>query len=102
MRGLLAVASRELVERRNAFVAAGVAAVLPLLAPILTGTRGGNATELRAVAALTVAVALAAALALGYGAAMISGELKERRLGFFFTRPLSGLAIWVGSSSPGS
>jgi hypothetical protein len=96
MRGLLAVASRELVERRNAFVAAAVAAVLPLLAPILSGTHGANAAELRAVAALTVAAALAAALALGYGAAMISGELKERRLGFFFARPLSGLAIWGG------
>jgi len=96
MRGVLAVASRELVERRNAFVAAAVAAVLPLLAPILSGTHGANSAELRAVAALTVAAALAAALALGYGAAMISGELKERRLGFFFARPLSGLAIWGG------
>ncbi|MBI4918124.1 MAG: hypothetical protein HY825_19960 [Acidobacteria bacterium] len=96
MRGMLAVASRELVERRNAFVAAAVAAVLPLLAPILSGTHGGNATELRAVAALTVAVALAAALAMAYGAATISGELEERRLGFFFARPLSGLAIWGG------
>jgi hypothetical protein len=96
MRGVLAVASRELVERRNVFVAAAVAAAGPFLAPILSGKNGANAAELRAVAALTVAAALAAALAMGYGAAMVSGELKERRLGFFFARPLSGLAIWGG------
>jgi len=96
MRGALTVASRELVERRNVFVAAAVVAVLPFLAPFASWLGGSNPAELREVVALTLATAFAAALALGYGAAMISGELKERRLGFYFARPLSGLAIWGG------
>jgi hypothetical protein len=93
---MLAVASRELVERRNVFIAAAVAAVLPFFAPLFPWLRGNDVDEVREVVALTLATAFAAALALGYGAATISGELKERRFGFYFSRPLSGLAIWAG------
>ena len=96
MRGILAVASRELVERRLVFVAAAVAAVLPFFAPLFPWLRGNDLDELRGVVALTLATTFAAALAMGYGVAMISGELKARRLGFYFSRPLSGLAIWGG------
>jgi hypothetical protein len=90
MNGVLVVAAREVVERRNVFLAAAATAVGPFLVP-----RGSEPAELRAVA-LILACALAAALAVAYGAAMISGELKERRLGFYFARPLPGLAIWGG------
>jgi hypothetical protein len=37
-----------------------------------------------------------AAVALGLGSSVIGRDIGERRLGFYFARPLSGIAIWGG------
>ena len=38
------------------------------------------------------------ALAIGLGASVIGEDLAERRLGFYFSRPLSGWAIWASKN----
>jgi hypothetical protein len=96
MTGILVVASRELKERKSVFVAALVAGVLPLLAPMMPGFARQNPGELREITALVLAANLAIVIGLIHGGSAVSGELKERRMGFFFSRPLPSLAIWGG------
>jgi len=96
MNGILVVAARELIERRNAFLAAAVASVLPFVAPLAPWLRSPQVGEVRGAAALVMAAGLSCGLALVYGSSTIGRDLAERRLGFYFNRPLSPLAIWGG------
>lgn len=96
MRGFLAMARREIAERRGVFVAAAVLGLLPFLAPLLPVWRRFGAQEVRLYTAAFFAVAFAAALSLLLGASTIGRDLSERRLGFYFSRPISSGAIWAG------
>jgi hypothetical protein len=96
MRGFLAVFEREIVERRLLLVAALVLGLVPLLAPLLPGMPPARPAELRSGTALGIALVLTLALALLLGGSVIVRDLAERRLGFYFARPLSGTAIWAG------
>jgi hypothetical protein len=91
MRALLAVAAREVVERRMLLGLGLVGAVVPLAYPYLGVPR--DAWRFLCVAyafSLTVATALLA------GGSVIGRDLAERRLGFFFARPLSTASLWGG------
>lgn len=96
MRGFLAVFEREIVERRLLLVAALVLGLVPLLAPLLPGMPSARPSELRDGTALGLALVLSFALALLLGGSVIARDLAERRLGFYFARPLSGAALWAG------
>jgi hypothetical protein len=96
MRGFVAVARREIAERRSVFAAAAVLGLLPFLASLVPVWRRDGAPEARLYTAAFFAVAFAAALSLMLGASTIGRDLSERRLGFYFTRPISSGAIWAG------
>jgi hypothetical protein len=96
MRGFIAVARREIVERRSVFAAAAVLGLLPFLAPLLPVWRRYGAPEVRLYTAAFFAVAFAAALSLMLGASTIGRDLSEGRLGFYFSRPIGSGAIWAG------
>ena len=96
MRGFLAVFEREIVERRLLLAAALVLGLVPLLAPLLPGMPQVRPEELRGGTALGLALVLTAVLALLLGGSVIVRDLAERRLGFYFSRPLPGFAIWAG------
>jgi hypothetical protein len=91
MRSLLAVAAREVGERRMLLALALVAAVLPLSYPLL-GVHRANWRLL----AVGLAICLTLGAALLTGASVIGRDLSERRLGFFFTRPLTSITLWAG------
>lgn len=91
MSGILAVASRE-VEERKAWLVASLAFGLAQLALPLVAAL--EPTRDLIAAGLALAVPLAVAIALG--STIIATDVGERRLGFYFSRPLSGLAIWGG------
>lgn len=95
MTGLLAVARREVIEKRFVFAAAAAAALVPFAAPIarLHGVPAREATDLLA---LILAATFAAVLAVVLGFSTLSKDQADRRIGFFFSRPLSGLDIWAG------
>ncbi|HYR45891.1 MAG TPA: hypothetical protein VER78_02705, partial [Thermoanaerobaculia bacterium] len=92
MRGLLAVARREVIEKRFVFAAAAAAALAPFAVPIARDP----AREARDLLALIFAATFAAALAVALGFSILSKDQADRRIGFFFSRPLSGLDIWAG------
>jgi hypothetical protein len=95
MRGLAALARREIEEHRIALLAALVAGLLAAGAPLLS-FHGGNPGEVREAAAVFVALALAAGLSISLGSSVLSREIANRRIGFFFARPISSAAIWGG------
>jgi hypothetical protein len=98
MRGFVAVVEREIYERRLLAVVALtlslVAVALPLVPGFLPG--GFSVQDLRGGLAFGLAMLLTSLLALFLGSSIIATDLAERRLGFYFARPLSGWAIWAG------
>jgi len=96
MRGFWAVLWREIVERRLLLLAAALVGLVPLAVPFLPGVTGSDPGEIRTGTALALCLVVTAVLALTLGATVIAGDLSERRLGFYFSRPLAGWAIWAG------
>ena len=84
------VARRELHGRRMLWVAALVLGLLALGAPLLF------ASDARPATAGIIGLLFTAFLAFGVCGNMLGGELAERRLSFYFTRPLSAAAIFAG------
>ncbi|HEV8578176.1 MAG TPA: hypothetical protein VGX68_03755 [Thermoanaerobaculia bacterium] len=96
MRGFLAVFERELVERRLLAAAALLLGLVPLTTPLLPGTGQRGGPEVRNATALALALCFSFGLALLLGASIIARDLAERRLGFYFSRPIGGWAVWSG------
>jgi len=95
MRGALAVAMREIAERKLLFLGAFVAGLLPLAFSLLPGLRE-IPQEARSVAMFLLATSIAAAFPLFLGATILASDIAERRLAFYFSRPLSAASIWAG------
>jgi hypothetical protein len=89
------VADREIRERRFIFIAAGVAALLPYMAFLLPGAQSISRRDVGSVGVI-FSIVFAAALALIVGGSLVGRELSERRLSFYFTRPLPASSIWFG------
>lgn len=99
MKPFVTVLRREIAEHRM-FLAAGVlVGLMPLALPLLPGTEGSLPSELRAGAAAVLAVLLGVTVAFILGTSALTRDLAERRLGFYFSRPISGLSIWGGKMS---
>lgn len=93
MRQSMAILTRELGERRQLWW-------LGLLAWLPWGLRGLGVVDFASDSqigfAMGEATAVVAILAVLLGASVIGNDLAERRLGFYFSRPISGLSLWVG------
>ena len=99
MKGLVAVAWREVVERRIVLAAAAIAGIVPFLVPVIRGMHGVEAAEARQWTALILSVSFGLGLALSLGLTTIAGEIANRRIGFYWARPISGFALWFGKLS---
>ncbi|HYU35913.1 MAG TPA: hypothetical protein VEW48_27460 [Thermoanaerobaculia bacterium] len=96
MKPFLAILGREIAERRLLLLGAAFASLFPVFIPWLPGPGGQDPAELRGGMALGLALITSALLALVLGATVIARDLSERRLGFYFARPIPGWAIWAG------
>lgn len=96
MKSLLAVTGRELAERRLLFVGALLLGLFALAAPWIPGLEDSHPAELRGGMAMGLALVASSVLALVLGSLIIARDLGERRLGFYFARPLPGWVIWGG------
>ena len=99
MKAMLAVMTREVMTRRELFLLAVAVAVVVSLLPFLPNIENYEATDVRTVGSSASALALGCVLALVLGATIFGSELSEGRLGFFFSRPVSGFAVWWGKVS---
>jgi hypothetical protein len=96
MRRFLAVTLRELSETRIVWAAAAVASLVAILSPLVPGLHHQAASDVRTAMALFLAGSFYLGLALILGASVVGRELKDGRMGFYFSRPLSAFAIWGG------
>ena len=96
MKGFLAVARREIFERRFVFFAAAFASLIPIAMPLVRSWTAGGVVELRSWTAFLLAVVFVVALGVGLGASMLAPAMASRRIGFDFARPVSSLALWSG------
>jgi hypothetical protein len=98
MNGFVAILGREVFERRLLLLAAVVLGFIPLAAPLLPGMAHHDPGEIRAGTAFLFSLLFTGFLSLGLGGTVIARDLAEGRLGFYFSRPLSGGAVWAGKS----
>jgi len=96
MKGFLAVARREVHERRFVFAAAAFASVIPFVMPLFLGWKRGSAPEVRSLLATVLGLGFVLALAVGLGMSMLAPSMANRRIGFDLARPVSSLALWNG------
>jgi len=92
MRSFLAVFGREIAERRLLFWI-GLAGLVPFLLPLVVANGGA---DLKGASAFVLAGVVCGVLSLGLGASVVARDLAERRLGFYFARPLSAWSTWAG------
>jgi ABC-type transport system involved in multi-copper enzyme maturation permease subunit len=92
----LVIARREVAEKKFVFLAAAVGAILPFLATLLPAVRNWSPQGMVSLSASILATGLALGLAIIGGASMIGRELAERRLSFYFARPVGAGSIWFG------
>lgn len=98
MNTALAIAGREVRDKVRLFLVAAVLAVLPFLATLLPTSRGWDQRMIVGMFGGTLAVGLGLGLAIALGAATIGRELSDRRLSFYFSKPVSPAAIWFGKA----
>ena len=91
----LAIAGRELAERRFVFIAATAFALLAVLLPLAPGLHG-SPRDVITVASSIFAAVFAVALAAILGATIVGRDLGAGRLAFYFARPVGAAAIWFG------
>ena len=96
MTGTLVVAAREIRERGFILLTAVVIALLPFVSTVLPFMKRYGAAEARGAVGAILAIAFALGLAVALGTSMVGRELSDRRLSFYFSRPLPAAAIWFG------
>ncbi|HEY3350722.1 MAG TPA: hypothetical protein VGM13_13180 [Thermoanaerobaculia bacterium] len=96
MKAFAAVFAREVAERRMVFLVGLCCGVPTLVASAFHGWNTPGNADVRLLAASVGGLALAVALALLYGGSMIPGETAEKRISFYFSRPIPAAAIWAG------
>ncbi len=96
MTHVFAIARREIEERAFIFVEA---IAIALISPVILAIPYGSFSDRKSAVVMlgfVLSIAFTWALALILGATLVGRELSERRLSFFFTRPVSGAAVWFG------
>lgn len=93
MSAALAIAVREIRERRFLLATAFVVGLLPVAASLWPAVAEQRNDELVAV---LVGLAFPTAAALAVGASVVGRDLAEGRLGFYLARPISALSLWAG------
>lgn len=98
MNAAVLIASRELRDRSRLFLIAAALSVAPFLAALTV--REHRELGIASVAGF-LAIAYSCSLALALGVSSIGRELTERRMSFFFAKPVSATAIWLGKAAAG-
>lgn len=91
---VLTIALRELRERAMLLYGSAMIGVMLLITPWLSGTT--SPFEVRGAGAMVMFVCFILPLAAITGGSVAASDLSDGRLGFFFSRPVSGSTIWLG------
>ena len=92
----LIIAAREVRERSFVLLFALFTATVPFIIAALPRSAAWGRTNTIAVTGLILSVAVAFALSLIVGGSFVGRELSEKRLSFYFARPVGAVALWFG------
>lgn len=92
------IALRELRERSRLFLICAALAVVPFFAAVLPAASADRSGVIAAVSSF-LAMALALGTSIAFGASTIARDLVERRLSFYFSKPVSPASIWLGKAA---
>ena len=92
----LIIAAREVRERSFVLLFAILTAILPFIIAMLPRAAAWGRVNTIAIAGLILSVAVAFALSLIVGGSFVGRELSEKRLSFYFARPVGAVALWFG------
>ena len=92
----IAIARREIEERMFVFVAAVVVTVASLVTLIVPYETFEDRFSAFAIVSIIVGTSFVAGLSGILGMSLVGRELSEKRMSFYFARPLSPAAIWFG------
>lgn len=95
MREALVIARREIGERSRFLLLSAIVATLPFLAALLPTSRG-HRLEVIAILGGFLAAALGFGVAVALGATVVGTEQAQRRMSFYFSKPLSASSLWIG------
>ncbi|HWS72846.1 MAG TPA: hypothetical protein VN605_12065 [Thermoanaerobaculia bacterium] len=92
----LVIARRELAEKRFVFfTAAALLLVMPLISLVQGATDWGPGAFIAAIGGIA-AIGFTLSLAIMLGASVIGRDLADKRLSFYFAKPVSASSIWFG------
>ena len=98
MNAAMVIFTREIREKSRLFVACLVLAAVPFLATLLPSARAHRGDVIAIVGgALAISIGLGVALAMG--SSVLSRDLAERRMSFYFTKPISPASLWIGKAA---
>lgn len=96
MRQAMAIAVREIEERRFVPYAAVSFAILPFVLSAIPAISGRSPREVIAMAAMLLAAGFTLGLSVILGASFVGRDLSDGRLSFYFSRPVAPSSIWFG------
>jgi len=96
MSHVITLAARELREKRMPLLVMLGLGMVPVLVPMLPKLRQIGTTDVRDAFVVALLVLLPVGIAIIFGSTVIGRDLQEKRLGFYFSRPISALSIWGG------
>jgi hypothetical protein len=96
MRATLAVASREIAERKLALLGTFLVGLLPLAIPLLPWLGGVQARDVRFGTAQLLSLTITFAFPLVFGATILVSDIAGKRFAFYLSRPLPAVSIWAG------
>jgi hypothetical protein len=97
MRTAWIIAAREVREKARLFLFCAALAAVPFAATLLPGTRGQSTDTIALVGRILAAIA-GLGIAVTFGTS-IARDLAERRMSFYFSKPVSASAIWTGKAA---
>lgn len=98
MRTAMVIAAREMREKARLLVMCAAFAVIPFTTALLPSSRG-HEPDLIATAAAYLATALGLGIAVTLGGSTVVRDLAERRMSFYFTKPVGAAPIWIGKAA---
>lgn len=96
MNNALVIAAQELSARRFVLITAAVLALIPFAVLLLPGVAAHGVPTVIATAGGFVALAYILGLSLVLGATFVARDLTDKRLSFYFSKPVDATALWFG------
>jgi hypothetical protein len=98
MSAAMVIFTRELREKSRLFLACLGLAAVPFLATLLPSARAHRG-DVIAIVGGSLAICMGLGVAMAMGSSVLSRDLAERRLSFYFTKPIGPASLWIGKAA---